>query len=84
MKSFSFNGVISRNTFESIYLFSCKNTKKYQKLFDFDGNLYKKLHKNRKNPQMRLLLMTMMFLGEVHAGKNEGGAEDEIEGDLFA
>jgi hypothetical protein len=49
-----------------------------------DGNLYKKLHKNRKNPQMRLLLMTMMFLGEVHAGKNEGGAEDEIEGDLFA
>lgn len=49
-----------------------------------DGNLYKKLHKNRKNPQMRLLLMIMMFLGEVHAGKNEGGAEDEIEGDLFA
>ena len=33
---------------------------------------------------MRLLLMTMMFLGEVHAGKNEGGTEDEIEGDLFA
>lgn len=37
-----------------------------------------------KSRKMWLLLMTMMFLGEVHAGKNEGGAEDEIEGDLFA
>ncbi len=37
-----------------------------------------------KSRKIALLLMTMMFLGEVHAGKNEGGAEDEIEGDLFA
>lgn len=33
---------------------------------------------------MRLLLITMMLLGEVHTSKNEGGTEDEIEGDLFA
>jgi len=32
---------------------------------------------------MRLLLMTMMFLGEVHAGKNEGGAKDKVDGYLL-
>ena len=25
-----------------------------------------------------------MFLGEVHAGKNEGGAKDEVEGNMLA
>ena len=33
---------------------------------------------------MRLLLITMMLLGEVHASKNEGGTEDKVEGNLLA